>query len=79
MVSWWVLHLAKGSRSDFNNGPEITRIMAALLFPRIYLSPTRIMAFLPGYSNFSQMEDTSVQVPTCGLLMSAISGQGSKA
>ena len=51
MVSWLVYYLAKGPRPDFNKGPRITRIVAALLPPCVYSSQTRIMALFQSWSD----------------------------
>ena len=79
MVSWWVQYLAKDPRSDFRNGPGITWIVAAFLPPmfiQIRLEQRPLPQAIP---ILVRGEITSVQVPTCGLLVSAISGQGPQA
>ena len=54
----------------------ITRIVVAFFLLRHLFGSNSNNGPSPGQSNIGQMEDTSVQVPTCGLLVSAISGQG---
>ena len=60
MVSW-VQYLAKGPKPDFNDGPRITRIVAAFLSPAFFESDSN-NGPSPGHSNLGQMEDTPVQV-----------------
>ena len=57
----------------------ITRLVAAVIAPRRLSESDSKIAPSPGHSNLGQMEDTSVHVPTCGLLVSATSGQGPQA
>ena len=62
MVSWWVPHLPKGCRPDFNNGLGGDSNSGPVLAPGAYLSPTRITA-PPGHSNLVSDEVyISVQV-----------------
>ena len=55
---------------------EITRLVAAFIAPRCLSESDSNNDPSPGHSSLGQMECTSVQVPTCGHLLSAISGQG---
>ena len=42
MVSWQVPYLAKGCRSNFNNGLGTDSNSGLILAPGVYLNPTRI-------------------------------------
>ena len=42
MISWWVPHLRKGCRPDFNNGLGGDSNSGPVLAPGVHLSPTRI-------------------------------------
>ena len=44
ILSWWVQHLAKGPRPDFNNGPVDNSNSDSILAASVYSSPIRIMA-----------------------------------
>ena len=76
MVSWWVPYLAKGSRPDLNNGPADNSNCGPILSPWRLFESELNNGPSPRHSNLGSDGSTFVQVPTCGLLVSAISGQG---
>ena len=52
----------QGPRPEFNNGPEMTQIVAAFQSSSVYSSPTRIMVLPQAIPILGQVEDTSFQV-----------------
>ena len=70
-----LLHLSL-PRPDFNNCPGDNSVSGCIYCPRHLFESDSNNGPSPGHSNLGQMEDTSVQVPTCGLLVSALAGQG---
>ena len=68
----------RAPRSDFNNGPGDNSNSDCTFAHRRLFEYDSNNGPSSGHSNLGQMEDTSVQVPTCGILMSSISGQGSR-
>ena len=67
-----------GSPGDLNNGPWDNSENGRNFPRRLFLFDSNNDLSL-GQSNLGQMEGISVQVPTCGLLVSTVSGQGLQA
>ena len=63
MVFWWVLHLPKGCRPDFNNGLGGDSNSGPVLVPRRLFEPDSYNGPSPGHSNLVSDEvHISVQV-----------------
>ena len=74
MVSWWVHHVAKGLRSDFNNGPGDNSNSGRILPQRLFESnskngPSR------GHFNLGTLKKITTASTIAALLISLFSRQ----
>ena len=77
---WWVPYLNKNRRPDFNNGPEMNWIVAAVWPPDVHLRQNWVKAPPQAIPTLCQMEYTHLfKSPSYSFLAGAISVQGLQA
>ena len=67
--------MTKGSKPYFDDGPGNNSDSGRIFALQCLFESNSNNGPSPGQSNIGRMEDTSVQVPTCGLLVSEIPNQ----